>query len=67
MTDVLDGVAIVGMAETKVGKLPGRSAIDLQAAAGRAAVADAGMTKNDIDAVFSFSGYSQAMLMHAAQ
>ena len=67
MTDVLDGVAIVGMAETKVGKLPGRSAIDLQAAAGRAAVADAGLTKNDIDAVFSFSGYSQAMLMHAAR
>ena len=45
MTDVLDGVAIVGMAETKVGKLPGRYAIDLQAAAGRAAVADAGLTK----------------------
>ena len=67
MTDVLDGVAIVGMAETRVGKLPGRSAIDLQAAAGRAAVADAGLTKDDIDAVFSFSGYSQAMLMHAAR
>jgi acetyl-CoA acetyltransferase len=67
MSDPLGGVAIVGMAETPVGKLPGRSAIDLQAEAGTAAVADAGLTRDDIDAVFSFSGYSQAMLMHGAR
>jgi acetyl-CoA acetyltransferase len=64
---LLDEVAIVGMAETPVGKLPGRSAIQLQAEAAVAAVADAGLSRRDIDALFSFSGYSQAMLMHAAR
>lgn len=65
--NVLDHVAIVGVAETEIGKLPGRSAIQLQAEAAVAAVADAGLAKDDIDAVFSFSGYSQAMMLHAAR
>ena len=64
---VLDGIAIVGVAETAIGKLPGRSAISLQAEAGVAAVAAAGLAKGDIDGVFSFSGYSQAMMLHAAR
>ena len=64
---VLDDIAIVGVAETEIGKLPGRSAIQLQAEAAVAAVADAGLGKDDIDAVFSFSGYSQAMMLHAAR
>ena len=64
---VLDDIAIVGVAETEIGKLPGRSAIQLQAEAAVAAVADAGLAKDDIDAVFSFSGYSQAMMLHAAR
>ena len=64
---VLDGIAIVGVAETAIGKLPGRSAISLQAEAAVAAVADAGLAKDDIDGVFSFSGYSQAMMLHAAR
>ena len=64
---VLDNIAIVGVAETEIGKLPGRSAIQLQAEAAVAAVADAGLAKDDIDAVFSFSGYSQAMMLHAAR
>ena len=51
---VLDDIAIVGVAETEIGKLPGRSAIQLQAEAAVAAVADAGLAKADIDAVFSF-------------
>ena len=63
----LDDIAIVGVAETEIGKLPGRSAIQLQAEAAVAAVADAGLAKDDIDAVFSFSGYSQAMMLHAAR
>jgi acetyl-CoA acetyltransferase len=67
VSGLLDAVAIVGMAETPVGKLPGRSAIQLQVEAGVAAVADAGLSMHDVDAVFSFSGYSQAMLMHAAR
>ena len=64
---VLDNIAIVGVAETEIGKLPGRSAIQLQAEAAVAAVTDAGLGKDDIDAVFSFSGYSQAMMLHAAR
>lgn len=64
---VLDNIAIVGVAETEIGKLPGRSAIQLQAEAAVAAVAAAGLAKDDIDAVFSFSGYSQAMMLHAAR
>lgn len=64
---VLDDIAIVGVAETEIGKLPGRSAIQLQAEAAVAAVADAGLAKADIDAVFSFSGYSQSMMLHAAR
>ncbi len=67
MTDLLADVAIVGMAETGMGRFPGRSAIELQAEAGVAAVADAGLAKDDVDAIFSFSGYSQAMLMHATR
>ncbi len=64
---LLEGIAIVGIGETPIGKLPGRSAIDLQAAAAKDAVADAGLAKDDIDAVFSFSGYSQSMMLHAAR
>ena len=64
---VLDGIAVVGVAETAIGKLPGRSAISLQAEAGVAAVAAAGLDKHDVDGVFSFSGYSQAMMLHAAR
>lgn len=64
---VLDDIAIVGIGETPIGKLPGRSAIQLQAEAAVEAVASAGLTKTDIDAVFSFSGYSQAMMLHGAR
>ena len=64
---LLDGIAIVGVAETPIGKLPGRSAIQLQAEAAAAATRAAGLTKHDIDAVFSFSGYSQAMMLHASR
>ena len=64
---VLDDIAIVGVAETEIGKLPGRSAIQLQAEAAVAAVAEAGLAKDEIDAVFSFSGYSQAMMLHSAR
>ena len=64
---LLDDIAIVGVAETPIGKLPGRSAISLQAEAAVAATRAAGLAKHDIDAVFSFSGYSQAMMLHAAR
>jgi len=44
--------AIVGMATAGVGEAPGFSAMELLGQAAAAAVADAGMTMQDIDAVF---------------
>jgi acetyl-CoA acetyltransferase len=47
-------VAIVGAAESdELGKLPHKSAFALHAEAARSALADAGLTKEDVDAVFS--------------
>jgi acetyl-CoA acetyltransferase len=57
---------IVGIGETKVGRHPDRSGVELQAEAVRLAVADAGMSKNDIDAVHAHGSYNQPALMHAA-
>ncbi|TMA54419.1 MAG: hypothetical protein E6J76_01815 [Deltaproteobacteria bacterium] len=47
-------VAIVGAAEAdEHGKLPHKSAFQLHAEAARNALADAGLGKDDVDAVFS--------------
>jgi acetyl-CoA acetyltransferase len=47
-------VAIVGVGESdEMGKLPHKSAFALHAEAARNALADAGLTKGDVDAVFS--------------
>jgi acetyl-CoA acetyltransferase len=47
-------VAIVGAAESdEMGKLPHKSALALHAEAARNALADAGLTKNDVDGVWS--------------
>jgi acetyl-CoA acetyltransferase len=47
-------VAIVGVAESdEMGKLPHKSAFALHAEAARNALADAGLAKDDVDAVFS--------------
>jgi acetyl-CoA acetyltransferase len=47
-------VAIVGVAESdEMGKLPHKSAFALHAEAARNALADAGLRKDDVDAVFS--------------
>ena len=49
MTHVARGL-IVGAAETeRLGRIPDRSAIELHAEAARAAISDAGLTKDDID------------------
>jgi acetyl-CoA acetyltransferase len=46
--------AIVGVAESdELGTVPHKSALQLHAEAARNAIADAGLTKNDVDAVFS--------------
>jgi acetyl-CoA acetyltransferase len=47
-------VAIVGVGESdEMGTLPGKSAFALHAEAARNALADAGLSKDDVDAVFS--------------
>ena len=46
-------VAIVGVAESDLGKVPGKSALELQAQAARLALADAGLALRDVDAVFA--------------
>ncbi|MGE8319811.1 MAG: acetyl-CoA acetyltransferase [Comamonas sp.] len=46
-------VAIAGVAESDLGKVPGKSALELQAQAARLALADAGLALRDVDAVFA--------------
>lgn len=46
-------VAIVGIGETKVGKLPGRDPITIQAEAIRLALEDAGLTNKDVDCLLA--------------
>src|SRR5438045_964266 len=53
-------VAIAGVAESdELGKLPGKSALALHMEAAHNALADAGLKKNDVDAVFT-SGRNMA-------
>jgi acetyl-CoA acetyltransferase len=52
--DLSGKFAIVGVAESdEMGTVPDKSALQLHAEAARNAIADAGLTKNDVDAVFS--------------
>jgi acetyl-CoA acetyltransferase len=45
--------AIAGIGESRVGKVPDRSALQLQSDAAFAALADSGLTLRDVDAVFT--------------
>ncbi len=44
--------AIVGVAESDLGLTPGKTALQLQAQAAKAALADAGLERRDVDALF---------------
>ncbi|MCW0211241.1 hypothetical protein AVE30378_04532 [Achromobacter veterisilvae] len=46
-------VAIVGAAESELGKVPGMTALDLQAQAAGRALRDAGLSLKDVDGVFA--------------
>jgi acetyl-CoA acetyltransferase len=59
------GTAVVGIGETRVGKRPGRTALELQAEAVIAALADAGLGRDDVDGLFNLGPYSQASQMFA--
>lgn len=56
--------AIVGVGTTQFGKVPGRSAWSLQTEAVRLAIEDAGLTKDDIDGLFTESQFSEPLLLH---
>jgi len=46
-------VAIAGVAESDLGKVPGKTALELQAQAAHRALGDAGLSLRDVDAVFA--------------
>ena len=58
--------AIIGIGETRLGRLPGKTAMQLQAEATRAAIADAGLGFEDIDAEIALvHGNGGIIGMHA--
>src|SRR5437899_12844525 len=56
--------AIAGVGTTRFGKLPGRSAWSLQAEAVRNAIADAGLTKDDVDGLLTEPQFGEPLLLH---
>jgi acetyl-CoA acetyltransferase len=61
--DMLSAGAIIGIGETKVGRHPGRTALELQAEAVRLALADARLEKSEIDAVYALASYIKPITM----
>ncbi len=59
--------AIVGVAESDVGRTPDLTLLSQQALAARAALAEAGLAKDDIDAVFTAGNWSWAPSMTLAE
>jgi len=51
--DLSRSIAIAGVAESDLGKVPGRTAIELQAQAANRALVDAGLRLQDVDGVFA--------------
>lgn len=64
MTATRGAIAIVGVAESDLGRTPGRTALQLQAQAARRAVLEAGLTLRDVDGVFAHTeGIYPSLLM----
>lgn len=59
-----DRAAIVGVGHTAIGRQPGRSAWSLQVEAVKRALDDAGLTKDDVDGLFTEAQLSEPILMH---
>src|SRR5215813_12912405 len=59
--------AIVGVAESDLGVTPGKTALQLQAQAAKAALEDAGLAKGDVDALFVAGNWSWAPNMMLAE
>ncbi len=58
MPRVTEDVAIVGIGETPVGRLPGMSSVEIQAQAVLAALADAGFALSDLDGIINLDPYA---------
>ncbi len=58
-------VAIVGVADTEVGVLPGRTPMELCVDAALAALADAGIDKSAVDGLVTCNAMAQPLLYHA--
>ena len=56
--------AIAGVGVTQFGKLPGRSAWSLQAEAVANAIDDAGLTKDDVDALLTEPQFAEPLMLH---
>jgi acetyl-CoA acetyltransferase len=56
---------IVGVGETEMGQLDGRSSMELHALASKAALADAGLTKEDVDGVLTCGSFVDNYLAHS--
>jgi acetyl-CoA acetyltransferase len=59
--------AVVGVAESEVGKTPHLTVLSQQAKASRAALAEAGLDRNDVDALFVAGGWSWAPALALAE
>jgi len=55
--------AIVGVAESELGRTPDLTVLSQQALAARAALEEAGLAKDDVDAVFTAGNWSWAPSM----
>lgn len=53
----LEQVAIVGVAESEIGKVPHQTPAGMMAVAARAAAADAGISLDDVDGIFATTPY----------
>ena len=58
-------VAFIGAADTEVGKLPGRTPMELCAEAALKAIDDAGLKKSDVDGLLSCSSMAQPLMYPA--
>jgi len=66
LKDLRDKCAIVGIGETKYGKLPGISGMSLRLEASKKAIEDAGMTKDDIDGILTTQSLIDPTFMAAS-
>lgn len=59
-------VAITGVGESPLGKVPGRGSMELATEAALAALADAGLDKSDVDGLFVFPSYLDYEVRYAS-